>query len=43
MSDITLKEKYERNGWPAVARPDLKPPEGWEPTAAHLRGPARRA
>src|SRR5512141_979029 len=26
---IKLTEKYERNGWPSVARPDLKPPEGW--------------
>lgn len=26
---IKLSEKYERNGWPSVARPDLKPPEGW--------------
>lgn len=26
---IKLAEKYERNGWPSVARPDLKPPEGW--------------
>ncbi len=24
-----LTEKYERQGWPAEARPDLKPPEGW--------------
>jgi dipeptidyl aminopeptidase/acylaminoacyl peptidase len=22
-------EKYERNGWPSLKRPDLKPPEGW--------------
>ena len=29
MSDIELKEKYERNGWPAVVRPDLKAPQGW--------------
>ncbi len=29
MSNIKLEEKYERNGWPAVARPDLKPPPGW--------------
>lgn len=29
MSDIKLEEKYERNGWPSVARPDLKAPEGW--------------
>jgi dipeptidyl aminopeptidase/acylaminoacyl peptidase len=26
---IKLTEKYERNGWPSIARPDLKPPEGW--------------
>jgi len=26
---IKLTEKYERNGWPAVKRPDLNPPEGW--------------
>lgn len=26
---IKLVEKYERNGWPSIARPDLKPPEGW--------------
>lgn len=26
---IELKEKYERNGWPALPRPDLKPPKGW--------------
>ncbi len=26
---IKLTEKYERNGWPSVARPDLKPPKGW--------------
>ncbi len=24
-----LVEKYERNGWPAEARPDLAPPSGW--------------
>jgi len=28
-SGITIKEKYERNGWPAMPRPDLKPPVGW--------------
>jgi dipeptidyl aminopeptidase/acylaminoacyl peptidase len=27
--DIPLAEKYERNGWPSLARPDLKPPAGW--------------
>lgn len=26
---VKLKEKYERNGWPSLARPDLKPPAGW--------------
>jgi dipeptidyl aminopeptidase/acylaminoacyl peptidase len=26
---IKLTEKYERNGWPSLARPDLKPPDGW--------------
>lgn len=26
---ITLTEKYERNGWPSLARPDVKPPTGW--------------
>ena len=26
---IKLTEKYERNGWPSLKRPDLKPPEGW--------------
>jgi dipeptidyl aminopeptidase/acylaminoacyl peptidase len=26
---IQLTEKYERNGWPALPRPDLKPPAGW--------------
>jgi dipeptidyl aminopeptidase/acylaminoacyl peptidase len=24
-----LSEKYERQGWPAEARPDLRPPSGW--------------
>ena len=28
-SEIKLTEKYERNGWPSVQRPDVKPPEGW--------------
>lgn len=27
--DIKLTERYERNGWPSLARPDLKPPAGW--------------
>lgn len=26
---VKLTEKYERNGWPSVQRPDLKPPDGW--------------
>ena len=26
---ISISEKYERNGWPSVTRPDIKPPEGW--------------
>ncbi len=26
---IEVEEKYERRGWPALARPDLKPPRGW--------------
>lgn len=29
MTDIKLVEKYEHNGWPAVARPDIQPPDGW--------------
>lgn len=24
-----LTERYERHGWPAQTRPDIKPPEGW--------------
>jgi dipeptidyl aminopeptidase/acylaminoacyl peptidase len=27
--EINLSPKYERNGWPAISRPDIKPPEGW--------------
>ncbi len=26
---IKLTEKYERNGWPSIRRPDLRPPQGW--------------
>ena len=26
---IEVNEKYERNGWPALPRPDVKPPSGW--------------
>jgi dipeptidyl aminopeptidase/acylaminoacyl peptidase len=28
-SGIILEEKYERNSWPSMPRPDLKSPEGW--------------
>jgi dipeptidyl aminopeptidase/acylaminoacyl peptidase len=26
---VEITEKYERNGWPSVDRPDLRPPDGW--------------
>lgn len=26
---IDISEKYERNGWPSLPRPDIKPPVGW--------------
>jgi len=26
---IKISEKYERNGWPSISRPDLKSPDGW--------------
>lgn len=26
---VEIQEKYERTGWPAQDRPDLKPPAGW--------------
>jgi dipeptidyl aminopeptidase/acylaminoacyl peptidase len=26
---IDIPEKYERNGWPSLPRPDIKPPKGW--------------
>ncbi len=26
---IELTEKYERNNWPSIPRPDVKPPAGW--------------
>ena len=29
MTKVTVTEKYDRNGWPSVDRPDLKPPDGW--------------
>jgi len=28
-AEIKLKEKYERNGWPSISRPDIQAPEGW--------------
>lgn len=28
-SKVSIPEKYERNGWPSIDRPDLKPPKGW--------------
>lgn len=28
-NSVKLTEKYERNGWPSIKRPDLKPPAGW--------------
>ena len=30
MTQIKITEKYERNGWPALKRPDAKPPQGWD-------------
>ena len=27
--EIKLEEKYERNGWPSIARPDIHAPHGW--------------
>ena len=29
LRELELKAKYERGGWPAQPRPDIKPPEGW--------------
>ena len=26
---ININEKYERNGWPSLPRPDIKSPKGW--------------
>ncbi len=40
-SEIKLTEKYEYNGWPSIARPDVKPPAGWSLellTAVNLLG-----
>lgn len=28
-SGIVVQEKYERNGWPSMPRPDLRSPDGW--------------
>lgn len=28
-NSIKMAEKYERNGWPSLKRPDIKSPEGW--------------
>jgi dipeptidyl aminopeptidase/acylaminoacyl peptidase len=30
MTQIKITEKYERNGWPSLKRPDAKPPQGWD-------------
>jgi len=27
--EVVVQERYERNGWPSIKRPDLKPPAGW--------------
>lgn len=27
---VEIQEKYERNGWPSLPRPDLKHPKGWD-------------
>lgn len=27
---VEIQEKYERNGWPSLPRPDLKAPDGWD-------------
>ena len=29
LSRVPISEKYERNGWPSVDRPDLRPPDSW--------------
>ena len=29
LRELETRGKYERGGWPAQPRPDLKPPEGW--------------
>ncbi len=32
MTHIPIEEKYERNGWPSLRRPDARPPRGWSLT-----------
>ncbi len=39
--EIYLEEKYERIGWPSLARPDLKPPAGWSLPLITSINPAR--
>jgi dipeptidyl aminopeptidase/acylaminoacyl peptidase len=29
LNEVELTEKYERNGWPSIKRPDLQPPPNW--------------
>ena len=29
LRELEVKAKYERGGWPAQPRPDVKPPQGW--------------
>jgi dipeptidyl aminopeptidase/acylaminoacyl peptidase len=29
LRELELKAKYERGGWPAQPRPDIRPPDGW--------------
>jgi dipeptidyl aminopeptidase/acylaminoacyl peptidase len=29
LRELETKGKYERSGWPAQPRPDIRPPEGW--------------
>jgi hypothetical protein len=35
---IKIEEKYERNGRPALKRPDLKLPDGWKPPCDESHG-----
>ena len=39
--EIYLEEKYERIGWPSLARPDLNPPTGWSLPLITSINPAR--